>query len=547
MFIKNIEILNLFRNFDLLSVGITTAAIGILGFIIFFNNRKSITNQTFLLLSLAVVFWSIANFFSYQFSSPFWALWLLRLVIFFAVWFAFFIFQLFYVFPKEDVIFSKKYKFILLPFAFITSIITLTPLVFMKATEFSLDGSVSKVVNGPGIFLFGAAVIFLNIGGIYLLIRKTIKASGTERKQFRSILTGTFITLFLLVVFNFIFPAFFDNARFIPMGAVFIFPLIAFTSYAILRHRFMNIKIVATGITTFLLAIATFTEVILSQGISVLIFRSLVFLLVLIFGILLIKSVQKEVEQREKLEVLTKELQAANERLKELDKMKSEFLSFASHQIKSPMAIIKGFATLISDGSYGPVSDKVKEVVVRITESVDRLIGLVNNFLDLRRIEEGRMEYKFEVIDVVKFTKRIADDFKILAKDKNLDLSFEAPEKEINASIDAQKLSQVIQNLIDNSIKYTEKGWVKASVSELNDKEILIVVSDSGRGISKELSKKLFEQFSRDSAIDKSKRGTGLGLFIARQIVLAHKGEIWAESEGKGKGSRFLVKLPKVL
>jgi signal transduction histidine kinase len=270
-----------------------------------------------------------------------------------------------------------------------------------------------------------------------------------------------------------------------------------------------------------------------------------VFALVHIFGILLIRSVRKEVEQRERLEVLTKELAAANERLKELDKLKSEFLSFASHQVKSPMAAVKGYATLIYDGTFGLVPDKVKEVTHKIKASADRMIALVDNLLDLRKIEEGKMEYDFVEVEVAKFVSEIVEELSPLASDKKLELSFEGEPSGIKIKADAQKLRQVIQNLIDNAAKYTQAGWVRVSVNPDQDKKnVLITVADSGLGISKELLPNLFQQFRRDTQHAKAIKGTGLGLYIAKEIVTAHSGEIWAESEGEGKGSRFFVKVP---
>ncbi len=185
-------------------------------------------------------------------------------------------------------------------------------------------------------------------------------------------------------------------------------------------------------------------------------------------------------------------------------------------------------------------------MALNIKDSSDRLIILVNNFLDLRRIEEGRMEYHFEPADIVVIIKRISEEMKLLANNKNLALSFETNCDSIKSQIDVLRFSQIIQNLIDNAIKYTDKGWVKISVECLDKKEILISVSDSGKGISPEFKNQIFNQFSRDAATAKLSQGTGLGLFIAKQIVEAHHGQIWVESEGEGKGSSFFIKIPVV-
>lgn len=239
---------------------------------------------------------------------------------------------------------------------------------------------------------------------------------------------------------------------------------------------------------------------------------------------------------------LFEQIKEINEKLKELDKLKSQFLSFASHQVKSPMTVVKDYANLIYDGAYGKASPKIKETAKKIKNSADRMISLVDDFLDLRKIEEGRMEYNFEDVDVARLVKEVSDEMKTLAAEKKLKLVFESGVKKINIRADKQKLRQVIQNLIDNAIKYTPKGFVKINMLLAND-YILITVSDSGIGVSKELSPHLFEEFRRDPKAGKRIQGTGLGLYIAKQIVEAHNGEIWAESEGEGKGSKFCVKL----
>lgn len=225
------------------------------------------------------------------------------------------------------------------------------------------------------------------------------------------------------------------------------------------------------------------------------------------------------------------------------DRTKTQFLSFASHQVKSPMTVVKDYADLIADGSYGTIPDKVKETAKKIHESADRLINLVNNLLDLRKLEEGKIEYNFAPMELNALVKNVFEELKTLANEKGLKMGLEVPSQPITLQADSEKLRQVIQNLIDNSIKYTEKGWINVKLEVLGSK-IQIVVSDSGLGIPKNLIPELFEQFNRGSAEAKKIKGTGLGLYIAKQFVEAHHGRVWAESEGSGKGSRFIVELP---
>ncbi|MEK7574417.1 MAG: HAMP domain-containing sensor histidine kinase [Patescibacteria group bacterium] len=168
---------------------------------------------------------------------------------------------------------------------------------------------------------------------------------------------------------------------------------------------------------------------------------------------------------------------------------------------------------------------------------------LLNNLLDLHHSEEGKMHYEFQKLELNKLLKDIAEGFQIVARQRNLDLIFEPSLSEVYVSGDIYKLSQVFQNLIDNAMKYTEKGWIKISVKD--EEAALVVISDSGRGMSQDLAKRLFQKFSR-GVEDTKAYGSGLGLYISKEIVGAHQGKIWVESEGEGKGSKFFVRLSKI-
>ena len=382
------------------------------------------------------------------------------------------------------------------------------------------------------------------------LLRDFFQSTGFKRLQLQYFILGVSIFAFTGIVSAGIIPILIKESPYYDFTAYSSFFWVGLTSYAIIKRKLFDIKVILTTLLVVIIAfLLLFNLLIFTEKLPLQIFKGIILASFLFLGPLLIRSVLREVEQREKLEVLTKTLEAANEKLKQLDKLKSEFLSFAAHQVKSPMTIVKGYATLIADGTLGEASKEVKETAEKIKNSADRLISLVNNLLDLRKIEEGRMEFNFEEKNLIEVVKSIVEELRPLAQDKKLELSFESKDNEIKVDLDVQKFSQVIQNLIDNAIKYTEKGWIRINVkcqmsNVKNKNEVLITVADSGRGISKELMPKMFEQFSRDSSAKKEIQGTGLGLYIAKQIVLGHQGQIWAESEGEGEGSRFMVKLP---
>lgn len=538
--------IGILQNIDLLFVGIAIVAIGIFGFIIFTNNKESATNKAFLFFSLAVIFWSAINYFSYQFRSSGAVLWSLRLVLFSATWYSFFLFRLFYIFPAEKIEFPKWYKRILIPLVVFTALITLTPAGFSGLKNSGGAGEVAVAIPNIGMALFGSVVIGLTIAGIFILIKKLVRANKSEKKPFYLVLTGGSITLFLHLLFNFILPVFSDNVRFIPLGALFTFPFVAFTAYAIVKYRLLNIKVIATELITFVLWILILIDFLSANNISDQVFEGFLLAILVIFGTFLIRSVRKEVEQREYLEVVTKELGAANEKLKELDDLKTDFISIASHQLRTPLTAIKGYTSMMIEGSYGEIPEKQKGIIEKVFQSAQRLIYIVNDLLDISRIEQGRFSISLEPIKVANVLKDVVEELQQNAKSKNLSLELAvAPENaELTGIADFNKIRQVFLNVIDNAIKYTDKGYVRVSVEPQGDK-VLVSVKDSGLGISEASMKNLFQKFSRAKGVTKLHTdGSGLGLFIVKKIMEAHGGDVWAESEGEGKGSQFYVSIP---
>lgn len=508
-----------------------------MGIIVYFHDKKSISNALFFFISLATVFWSLANYFSISVESDQVLIWV-RLVLFFAVPHAA-LFSLFvYNFPNRELKINKISFGVIMVIMVFAMLATISPFVF---SGINIINDQAVPIVGPLMPFFALVVISSLFFALITMTVKYVRAKDSERIQWRSMLVGVSISYILLILTNFILVVIWGNTFFVKFGPLFMLPAILGMGYAIIKHHLLNVKAIATEFLTFSILSISLFEVISSKSFTEVALRTGVFCLFFIFGIFLIRSVLKEVEQREKLEILSRELGVANEKLKELDHLKSEFLSFASHQIKAPLAAIKGFATLIYDGTYGESSDKVKEAAVKIKDSSDKMVQLVTDFLNVRKIEEGKMEYKLERIDGIKVIREIFEELKPIAQNKKLEFNLDAG-NEIWINADIQRIRQVFQNLIENSIKYTDSGFVKIK-AELKDNKLLFSVSDSGHGISKDLLSHLFEEFKRDGK-EKKIEGTGLGLYIAKDIVEAHHGRVWVESEGTGKGSAFFVEIP---
>ncbi|MDD5747944.1 MAG: ATP-binding protein [Actinomycetota bacterium] len=247
-------------------------------------------------------------------------------------------------------------------------------------------------------------------------------------------------------------------------------------------------------------------------------------------------------ELERKVAERTRELEEANERLSELDRLKSEFVSIVSHELRSPMASMKmGISAVLSE-LVGPLNDEQKEMLDVASRSIDRLAKLTTDLLDLTKIDAGQLKLEIDECDIRELVEEVVEAEKFHARDAGLDLKVQCDKGEITILCDRDRIFQVIQNLINNAIKFTEKGIVNVMVSS-DDKQVTVCVEDTGPGIPEDSIKTIFESFSRAYAESASeKKGAGLGLAICRGIIEAHGGKIWAESR-VGKGSKFCFSL----
>ncbi len=250
-------------------------------------------------------------------------------------------------------------------------------------------------------------------------------------------------------------------------------------------------------------------------------------------------------ELEEKVERRTRKLKKANDQLKELDLAKSEFISIASHQLRTPLTVIKGYISMMLEGNFGALEDSGTEALKKVFLSNERLIKLVENLLNISRIESGRLQFDFRETDMNKMVESVIDELSVNAKNKNLILRYKPPSEPLPLiKMDDEKIRQVVINLIDNGIKYTKQGVVSVSL-ERRENKARFCVKDSGMGIRREDMVNLFKKFFRGMGVSiVHTEGTGLGLYVARMMVEAHHGKIWVESEGDGKGSEFYFELP---
>ncbi len=507
------------------------------GLIVFNKSKKTIVSITFLLFSIAVTGWLAGTFMLFISGSEskafFWDKFIYSFVILIPA--------LIYHF-SVSFLDKKRRKTIIMTYivfflVFLTNIFTDS---FIDGAFYYKWGVHMKAQLFHHIFLF---LFFAYSIEIYRLFIIYIKNSiGTKKKQAILIFIG-FLN-FGTVGFTGFLPAYEISVYpFAYLSGLF-FAII--TGYAITKYQFLEIKTFAIQFFIAVINIISFSYIFVSKSPEEYVIKILFFIGILFVSYFLKRSFEKEVEQREKLNDLAKKLVISNEKLKKIDKAKNEFISIAAHQLRTPLTSIRGYLMMAQDGTMGKISASVRGAINNAMISNERLVALTDDLLNVSRVDSNRMKYEFENVQIDDtILKELQTSFQPVATDKNLKLVFKYPAKKLpKIQIDRKRIREVISNLIDNAIKYTEKGSVIVSTKKENN-SILIKITDTGIGIPKSEMPYLFKKFSRGKNTARlGAEGTGLGIYLGRKVLEAHHGEIWAESEGDGKGSTFVIKLP---
>jgi len=505
----------------------------VFGLFIFLKNWRKATNVTFFLMSVSVAIWSFSYCKWLSVATAPEALFWSRMLNFGATFIP--VFYLHWILSILNITKEKKRVLVLgYVLTFLFSLFSFSPL-YISSVEHILSFSYWPQAGIFYVFFLIFGYFGLTIYGLYQLIKAKKSADKEKQHQINYVIIGS--------IFGFgggatNFPLMFGLALFPPIGQSLVVFYIIIFGLATLRYHLFDIKVILTELLVTLIALILLIQAITA---STLVLKALGFGLLALFcivGYFLIKSVLKEISLRA-------ELQTAYRELQKLDEAKSEFVSIASHQLRTPLTAIKGYISLLLDGSYGELTDKNKPPIENVYKSSERLIKLINELLSISRIEAGKMEMNFERASLEEIIDSVFEELKLQAKEKGLYLKKEKSKTPVpEFFIDKDKIKQVIMNVVDNAIKYTNKGGIVVK-TEIKDSKALIEVSDTGEGMNKEEIAKLFKSFSRGSAGNElSVNGAGLGLHIARRFVEIQGGRIWAESAGKGKGSTLFIELP---
>lgn len=397
-------------------------------------------------------------------------------------------------------------------------------------------------------FIYIFYIIFIYLGffilGIFELIDEIMNNRNKDEKHIDKNILVLSILILILGISN--FPLWY-GIKILPYGGLMaIFVNIFLLTYVIIKYQIINQRSFYVQSLVGIILTINSIEIFFSKSLTEIFYKTIMLVFLMFFSNLLIKNYREDIEQKESLMRMRKKLESNNKKLKELDNAKNEFISIAAHQLRTPPTVIKGYLNLAKEDPNNQLDDETKDSLSRALASNERLIELVEDILNISRIESGKMQYDFRPNQSIeKILRDLRETFETKAKDRGLKFKLEIIDKKIpNITMDSNKIREVISNLIDNAIKYTVKGNIVLRCTKEIDK-IKIEVADTGMGISKMEIGNLFRKFSRGSNANQlSSGGIGLGIYVGRKIVEAHRGKIWAESPGVERGSTFVIELP---
>ena len=375
-----------------------------------------------------------------------------------------------------------------------------------------------KLISKDYFYLvFGSILVFLII--FYYVIWKRY----SERKNFYLVNVASVILLGILIVF----------VKDLNLSAFSLF-LLPIASVA------LALEVVPSVLIIILICSFIAFEVVIPSSfvISALGFwQTILIVIITIIARFLAIEIKHHREKQQVSEVRIKQM-------KEVEEVSKEFVTLTSHQLFTPLSIIRGFTSLLKSEDLGKINPKQKKAINQIYENTLRMIQLISELLTVSRLGQGKIPFHIEKIELGSLVYDIVCCFEEVAKSKNLELNFKKPKNPLYAEIDQQKTKEAISNLIDNALKYTKEGRVSINVGAKNingKNETVISVIDTGAGIPEEYKERIFEPFFRGKNIlELDKKGTGLGLYIAKMMIENQGGKIWTE-DNKPKGAIFSV------
>lgn len=441
------------------------------------------------------------------------------------------------VFPSQETLLTKKVLVLFLPIFLLSLGFVIDKNYIIESVDI-IGKSKNVVLNYKNYITYSLFFIIFVVLSYINLFRSYIDSKDSDRtNQLKFILIGTAVGFIFGMIFNLILPALGDYSQ-IWLGPLFSFIMVASIGYSISKFHLFNIQVVATEISTFILWLVILVRTLTSQTLTDQITNGIILVATVVIGIFIIRSVIKEVKQREQIESLAGELKRVNEGQVSL-------MHFMNHQVKGRFGNAKNiFAELLTD-DYGVMPDEAKPLLEKGLEETNMGIDYVQNILRSSSADSGKLIYDMKLVDYKAVVEREFEKEKLKAEQKGLNFSLKVEDGEYSVVGDLRQLGEATRNIIDNSVTYTFEGSVEVTLSSTKY-SVNLVIKDTGIGLTDTDKTSLFKSGGKGSeSLKYNVNSTGYGLAFVKGVVDAHKGRVWAESEGRGKGSTFNLELPK--
>lgn len=518
--------------------------IGGIGVLVYTKNPRNNVNRSFAASTILIAIWLISNQLSNTYQNYLIVLILNRIIFISTSLLSASLLYFSILFPGNKKLNLRNFLILIIP-PLAVAALSATGLIVKDIT---IKSGQSDIQFGSLSILYVIQFLLYILLTLYFLTKKFFVLKGTEKLQVKFIFIGLVSSTIIILVTNLIIPFVTSNFDLTTYGSYSVVLLIVFTSYSILKHKFMDLRFILTEIASGIVLLALIIQLALSKSILAISINGML-LAVVSYGIfLLIKSINQEVERRRQIQKLADDLKEANTHLKELDQLKDDFLSMAAHELNTPIAAIEGYLSMILEENIGgEVNPKVKKYLENMFTSSKRLALLVHDMLNVSRIESGRIHLVYVNTPIEDVINQAIAEIGSKAKERKHTLEFEKPAKKLPGTwFDMTRITEVLINLIGNAIKYTDPGGKIEVSASADDKFITVSVKDNGRGIPADKGKTVFDKFSQVDILKDEVKGTGLGMYIAKKFVELHKGKIWFDSSvgESNHGTTFYFTLP---
>ena len=397
-------------------------------------------------------------------------------------------------------------------------------------------------------FLFLRLGVMAAVGVILLLLNRIKTSQGVMNLALvLALIDAAGIAVMIYILGGFL-TSYYQGLNIIVMGMIVLIPL-AFR-YTITLYVSIWFMYMIPSVIKYLVG----QKAVVVDGVEIEVWRFVINNLTFLTSIIVVGAIgssymesirRRELRSRLQLEETTGQLKESNEKLKSLDELKTQFFANVNHELRTPLTLMLAPLKSLLEGRMGKLSPTLKDTLETMQRNGYKLLKLINNLLDLNKLEEGRMRLKVRSVNLVEFVPSLLASVKPLADQKQIRLYFQHPPHAVELTIDPDQFEKVIFNLLSNALKFTNKGGKITIYIEDRDHTVTLTVEDTGIGIPANMLERIFDRFSQvDGSKSRAQEGTGIGLALAREIVLVHKGTIRAESE-LGKGSRFVVEMHK--